>query len=73
MRRAYPNSRGLPEETDEPIRTYKKGPASRLGFASATEIKDDIILFDAKLSFCSKIRDKVCMNRMMKMITAKYI
>ena len=59
---------GLTEEMDEPVRTYKKGSAARLGFATATEIKDDIILFDANLSFGTKTWNKVCMNRMMEFI-----
>lgn len=60
---------GLTEEIDEPIRTYKKGCAARLGFATATEIRDDIILFDASLAFGSKSWNRACMNRMKEFIS----
>lgn len=58
----------LTDEKDETLRSYKKGAPTRLGFAIATEMGNDIILYDGPLSFGSKIWNKICINRLLKLI-----
>ncbi|MBQ6440333.1 MAG: ATP-binding cassette domain-containing protein [Mogibacterium sp.] len=58
----------LTDEKDETLRSYKKGAPTRLGFAIATEMGNDIYLYDGPLSFGSKIWNKICINRLLKLI-----
>lgn len=58
----------LTEEKNEPLKTYKKGAPSRLGFAAATEIGNEIFLYDANLSFGSKVWNNACINRLKQLI-----
>lgn len=57
----------LSEVKDEPVRTYPKGSAGILGFATATEIGDDIILYDAAFAFGSTTWNKACKKRLKKL------
>lgn len=58
----------LTEVKNEPLKTYKKGSANKLGFAAATEIGNDVYLYDASLSFGSKIWNEACISRLRKLI-----
>lgn len=58
----------LTEKKNEPMKTYKKGSANRLGFAAATEIGNDIYIYDGNLSFGNKVWNEACASRLKKLI-----
>ena len=60
---------GLTDVKNEPMKNYEKGAANRLGFATATALKNDIILYDASLSFGGKARSKKNVERMAELIS----
>ena len=59
---------GLTKEIDQPIRTYKRGLASLLGFAISTTDKPDIFLVDEKFVFGGKRNVKKAVGRLRKLI-----
>jgi len=59
----------LSDVRKEQLRNCKKGSATKLGFATATEIGDEILLLDSDISFGSKEWNKVCMERMKELVT----
>lgn len=59
----------LSEEKSTLLRDCKKGSATKLGFATATEFGNDIILLDSDISFGSKQWNKACMARMKELVT----
>lgn len=59
----------LTEVKDEPTKTYNKGAAGRLGFATATEMGGDIILYDAGFAFGSNAWNAACKERMKELIS----
>lgn len=60
---------GLSRLKNEPLKTYPKGSASKLGFAIATGKKDDIILFDASITFGEKAWNTASMERMQELVS----
>lgn len=59
----------LTDMKDEQVRNYPKGAPGRLGFATATEIGSDIILYDAGFAFGSNAWNLACRNRMKELIS----
>jgi len=59
---------GLSGAKNEALRDCKKGAATKLGFAVATEIGDDIILLDSDISFGNKDWNKACMARIKELV-----
>lgn len=59
---------GLAKVMDDPIRTYKKGYANRLGFAIGTVDKPDIMLFDETMSFGDKRFTKRAVKRLRHLV-----
>lgn len=59
----------LTEVKDDPIRTYPKGAPGRLGFATATEIGSEIILYDAGFAFGSNAWNALCKKRLKELIS----
>ncbi|MBR3124366.1 MAG: ATP-binding cassette domain-containing protein [Mogibacterium sp.] len=60
---------GLTAVKDEPMKTYKKGSAARLGFAMSTEVRNDIILLDASLTLGGSAWNAAVIKRMKEFIT----
>ena len=59
----------LSDMKDEPVRNYPKGAPGRLGFATATEIGSDIVLYDAGFAFGSNAWNLACKNRMKELVS----
>ena len=59
----------LSKVKNEPIKTYQKGAATRLGFSIATAKKSDVVLFDSGLAFGTKAWNDACMERLKELIS----
>lgn len=60
---------GLTDVKNEPLKTYKKGSAARLGFAMATAVRNDIVIFDANLTLGGNAWNAAALKRMQEFIT----
>ncbi len=59
----------LKKVKDEPISSYDKGAATRLGFTIETAKKGDIVLLDGSLAFGSNHWNNACLDRLKDLIS----
>lgn len=59
----------LSKVKDEPISSYEKGAATRLGFAIETAKKGDVVLLDGSLAFGSNHWNNACLDRLKDLIS----